>query len=49
MSGKDYQQAHQQDTFPKSIFQQLQTRPQTIEELEAQRTQFIDLYYHQSS
>ncbi len=49
MSGKDYQQAHQQETFPKSLFLQLETRPQTVEELEAQRTQFTDLYYHQSS
>ena len=48
MSGKDYQQSHQEETFPESLYQTIDKRAQTIDELVERRTQFIDRYYHQS-
>ena len=48
MSGKDYQQAHQEETFPESLYQTIDKRAQTMEELIDQRTQFIDRHYHLS-
>ena len=48
-TGKDYQQAHQEETFPESIFDSINNRAQTIDELIEQRTQFNDHHFHQSS